>query len=60
VRDTVIGTIALALSGDATLLEAAHLANHAAGVAVGKFGPAPVERQELLDTIASGGSAGAP
>jgi rfaE bifunctional protein kinase chain/domain len=45
--DTVISTLALALSGGATLAEAAEMANHAAGVAVSHFGPAPVTREEL-------------
>jgi D-beta-D-heptose 7-phosphate kinase/D-beta-D-heptose 1-phosphate adenosyltransferase len=45
--DTVIGTIALGLAAGGTLLEAARLANRAAGVAVGKFGPATVSPDEL-------------
>jgi D-beta-D-heptose 7-phosphate kinase/D-beta-D-heptose 1-phosphate adenosyltransferase len=49
--DTVIGTMAMGLAAGGTLLEAAHLANHAAGVAVGKFGAATVSRQELLEAI---------
>ena len=44
--DTVIGTLALALACGSTLLEAARLANRAAGIVVGKFGPATAE--ELL------------
>jgi D-beta-D-heptose 7-phosphate kinase/D-beta-D-heptose 1-phosphate adenosyltransferase len=50
--DTVIATIALGLAAGATLLEAAHLANHAAGVVVGKFGPATVTTEELRDSVA--------
>ena len=46
--DTVVATLALALAAGATLAEAAVLANHAAGVVVGKFGPATVSREELL------------
>lgn len=46
--DTVMATIALALAAQATLAEAAILANHAAGVVVGKFGPATVSPEELL------------
>ena len=46
--DTVVATLALALAAGATLAEAAVLANHAAGVAVGKFGPATVSPGELL------------
>ncbi len=45
--DTVIATMTLALAAGATLLEAAHLANRAAGIVVGKFGPATVTRDEL-------------
>jgi D-beta-D-heptose 7-phosphate kinase/D-beta-D-heptose 1-phosphate adenosyltransferase len=46
--DTVVATLALAVAAGATLAEAAVLANHAAGVVVGKFGPAVVRPQELL------------
>lgn len=49
--DTVVATLALALAAGATLVEAAMLANHAAGVVVGKFGPATVTREELLATF---------
>lgn len=51
--DTVIGTLALTLAGGATLVEAAEMANHAAGVAVSHFGPAPVTREELEQALAS-------
>ena len=46
--DTVVATLALAIAAGATFAEAAVLANHAAGVVVGKFGPATVTRDELL------------
>jgi D-beta-D-heptose 7-phosphate kinase/D-beta-D-heptose 1-phosphate adenosyltransferase len=46
--DTVIATLALSLAAGATLAEAARLANEAAGIVVGKFGPATVSVQELL------------
>lgn len=49
--DTVVATLALALAAGATMTEAAVLANHAAGVVVGKFGPATVTPQELLNTF---------
>jgi rfaE bifunctional protein kinase chain/domain len=49
--DTVIATLAVALSSGATLTQAAELANHAAGVAVAKFGPATVTSAELLDAL---------
>jgi D-beta-D-heptose 7-phosphate kinase/D-beta-D-heptose 1-phosphate adenosyltransferase len=45
--DTVIGTIALGLAAGGTLIDAARLANRAAGVVVGKFGPATVTIEEL-------------
>ena len=46
--DTVIATLALASAAGATMEEAAILANHAAGIAVGKVGTATVTREELL------------
>jgi len=46
--DTVIATLALGLAAGATLAEAAQLANHAAGIVVGRFGPATVSPEELL------------
>jgi D-beta-D-heptose 7-phosphate kinase/D-beta-D-heptose 1-phosphate adenosyltransferase len=49
--DTVVATLALALAAGATLAEAAVLANHAAGIVVGKFGPATLTRAELLSTF---------
>jgi bifunctional ADP-heptose synthase (sugar kinase/adenylyltransferase) len=49
--DTVIATLALALASGASLEEAAVLANHGAGVVVGKVGTASVTRDELLATI---------
>jgi len=49
--DTVIATLALALAAGATSTEAAWLANHAAGVVVGKFGPATLTASELLDAV---------
>lgn len=50
--DTVVATLALALAAGATLVEASVLANHAAGIVVGKFGPATVSPEELLGAIA--------
>jgi rfaE bifunctional protein kinase chain/domain len=46
--DTVIATLALSLAAGATLAEAAWLANEAAGVVVGKFGPSTVSVEELI------------
>ena len=49
--DTVIATLALALASGASLAESAMMANHAAGVVVGKVGTATVNREELLATV---------
>ena len=49
--DTVIATVALSLAAGATLPEAARLANEAAGLVVGKFGPATLTVAELLRAI---------
>ena len=49
--DTVIATLALAVACGATLAEAAALANHAAGVVVGRFGPATLTPPELLAAV---------
>lgn len=51
--DTVAATLALTLAAGGTLAEAAVLANHAAGVVVGKFGPATLTREELLATFSA-------
>lgn len=45
--DTVIAVLALALAAGASLLDAARLANLAAGVVVGRFGPAAVDAAGL-------------
>lgn len=45
--DTVIATMTLALAAGASLVEAARLANRAAGIVVAKFGPATVTIEEL-------------
>jgi D-beta-D-heptose 7-phosphate kinase/D-beta-D-heptose 1-phosphate adenosyltransferase len=52
--DTVIATLALALSAGARLAEAAVLANYAAGVVVGKLGTAQATPPEVLAAIAAG------
>ena len=49
--DTVVATLALALACGASLSDAARLANHAAGIVVGRFGPATVTREELLRAL---------
>ncbi len=45
--DTVIGLFALCLAAGGSFREAAYLANHAAGIVVGKVGTATVTREEL-------------
>jgi D-beta-D-heptose 7-phosphate kinase/D-beta-D-heptose 1-phosphate adenosyltransferase len=50
--DTVIATLALGLAAGAALPEAAQLANHAAGIVVGRFGPATVSPAELMSEFA--------
>ena len=54
--DTVVAAVALALAGGASLAEAASLANYAAGVVVGKFGPATLSPDELLTAISVSGA----
>ena len=49
--DTVTAAIALGLAAGASLLDAATLANHAAGIVVAKFGPATVTPDELLGSF---------
>jgi rfaE bifunctional protein kinase chain/domain len=47
--DTVVATLALSIAAGATWAEAARLANEAAGIVVGKFGPATVRPGELIE-----------
>ncbi|MBI4241723.1 MAG: bifunctional hydroxymethylpyrimidine kinase/phosphomethylpyrimidine kinase [Candidatus Rokubacteria bacterium] len=54
--DTVISTFTLALASGAAPVEAAWLANVAAGIAVMKRGTAPVARAELLKALTSDGA----
>lgn len=49
--DTVIATLALAMAAGTDAATAAQLANHAAGIVVGRFGPATVTPEELLSEI---------
>jgi len=49
--DTVISTFTLALCVGASKLEAAHIANFAAGIVVGKLGTAVTSTSELLERI---------
>jgi len=49
--DTVVSTLALALSAKASIADAAMLANHAAGIVVGMVGTATVTRSQLQQVI---------
>jgi rfaE bifunctional protein kinase chain/domain len=49
--DTVIAALAAALAAGASMTEAAVLANHAAGIVVGKLGTATASAREVLDSI---------
>lgn len=49
--DTVTAALATALGAGATVAEAAILANHAAGIGVGKVGVATVSQTELRETV---------
>lgn len=51
--DTVIATIAAGLAAGASLVDAATIANIAAGIVVGKVGTAPVRQKELLNILKS-------
>jgi len=47
--DTVVATIALGLASNSSLDESVILANHAAGIVVGKIGTVPIKSKELRD-----------
>jgi rfaE bifunctional protein kinase chain/domain len=49
--DTVIGVLSLCMASGASFREAACLANHAAGIVVGKAGTATVTREELKRSL---------
>jgi len=49
--DTVIATLPLAVAAGATVREAANLANHAAGIVVGKVGTAAATAEELRASL---------
>jgi D-glycero-beta-D-manno-heptose-7-phosphate kinase len=49
--DTVISALALACAAGASLSDAARLANRAAGIVVGKFGPATVSIEEMKQSV---------
>jgi D-glycero-beta-D-manno-heptose-7-phosphate kinase len=56
--DTVTAVLALALAAGTSVVEAALLANHAAGIEVGKAGVATVNPDELLGVMALMGQPG--
>lgn len=49
--DAVVSSLALALAAGATMVQAAELANYAAGVEVSKLGTAKITRQEIAAAI---------
>ena len=49
--DTVVATMALAYASGRTLSQSMHIANAAAGVAVGKLGTATVEVSEVIEEL---------
>ena len=51
--DTVIAALALMVAAGADLAAAMRVANHAAGIVVGKLGTAVVHREELLASLAN-------
>jgi rfaE bifunctional protein kinase chain/domain len=50
--DTVIAALSLMVAAGADLPSAMRVANHAAGIVVGKLGTAVVHREELLESLA--------
>ena len=58
--DTVIAVCVLALAAGADIVEAAEIANYAAGVVVGKIGTATCTPEELLAAVAEDSHACAP
>ncbi|MEW6730029.1 MAG: D-glycero-beta-D-manno-heptose-7-phosphate kinase [Acidobacteriota bacterium] len=51
--DTVVATLTLGIVSGASILEAAMIANHAAGIVVGKVGTATVSTAEILTSMES-------
>jgi D-beta-D-heptose 7-phosphate kinase/D-beta-D-heptose 1-phosphate adenosyltransferase len=49
--DTVIATLAASMAAGVAIAEATHLANQAAGLAVGKLGTATISRAELAQAL---------
>lgn len=52
--DTVIAAFTLALASGASAAEAAEIANHAAGIVVGKVGTVTVSAEELINSFNNG------
>ena len=52
--DTVVASVALALASQASFEDAAIIANHAAGITVGKVGTSTVSTEELKRSIENG------
>lgn len=53
--DTVIAVLALALAASISLVDAAQLANAAAGLVVARFGPATIKPDELAHAVGTAG-----
>jgi bifunctional ADP-heptose synthase (sugar kinase/adenylyltransferase) len=51
--DTVVAALAASLAAGASMVEAAMLANHAAGIVVGKLGTATASAQEISQSFES-------
>lgn len=49
--DTMVATLALSLASNASLTDSAKIANHAAGIVIGKMGTSVVNQEELINTI---------
>ena len=52
--DTVVATVAVTLAAGATLVEAAHIANAAAGISVGRIGAVSVVAEEIVEFLGGG------
>jgi bifunctional ADP-heptose synthase (sugar kinase/adenylyltransferase) len=52
--DTVIGVLALMVAAGADLHDAMRVANHAAGIVVGRLGTAVATRDELAASLGGG------
>jgi D-beta-D-heptose 7-phosphate kinase/D-beta-D-heptose 1-phosphate adenosyltransferase len=54
--DTVVAVVAVALAAGATLVEAAHIANAAAGITVGRIGAVSVAADEIVEFLGGASS----